>query len=138
MLSLMVIASTRIVGPTQDSSEVVAHRLLQLLIAARLRIAVVAPALELGGMAKAPALHVVVLHLKHPLRSQRREAEVLAGAPATLGAGDAVGVGRQELAPPAPRVVLDRADQRLQLLDELRTPGLGEAGAHADVLQLAI
>ena len=63
---------------------------------------------------------------------------VLALAPAALGAGHAVGVGGQELRPPTPRMLLDRDDERLELLDQLGPAGLGEAGADADVLQLAL
>src|SRR4051794_32995581 len=83
----------------EDPSEVVAHRLLQLLVAARLRVAVGAPAPELGGVPEAAALHVVVGDLEHQLGPQRREGEVLALAPAALGARNPVRVGDRPLLP---------------------------------------
>src|SRR5829696_375569 len=112
LVSLMVIAST------QNSSQVIAHRLLQLVVAARLRVTVRTPPLELGGVPEPAALHVVVLHLEHPLGPQRGEPQVLAGAPAALRARDPVRVGGEELLPPAPRVLLEGADEGLQLLDQ--------------------
>src|SRR5689334_4707449 len=116
-LAVSAIAASSV--DTQNPTQVVADGLLELLVAARLRVAVGSPPLEVGGVAEAPPLHVVVLHLEHPLGPQRGEGEVLALAPAALGARHAVGVGGEELLPVAPRVLLDRADQRLQLLDEL-------------------
>src|SRR3546814_1461856 len=70
--------------------------------------------------------------------TQRREGEVLAGAPPRLGARDAIGVRGEELVPPAPRMLGDVADQRLQLGDQRGTPDGGEGGRDAHVLQLAI
>ena len=122
----------------QDSGEVVAGRLVQLTVAAALGVAVGAPPFEVRGVPEAPALHVVVLHLQHPLGAQRGEAEVLALAPSALGAGHAVGVGGEELVPPAPRVVGDVADQRLELLPQLGAPRRREAGRDPDVLELAV
>ena len=122
----------------QHLAEVVGRDLLELLVAAGLRVAVGAPPLEVRGVPEPPALHVLVADLDHPLGPQRREGQVLALAPAALGARDPVGVGGEELLPVAPRVLLDRAHQRLQLLDELGPARLGEAGADADVLELAL
>ena len=124
--------------PDRDLAEVVGHDLLQLLVAARLGVPVGAPPLEVRGVPEPPPLHVLVGDLDHPLGPQRREREVLALAPAALGARHPVGVGGQELLPVAPRVLLDRADQGLELLDQLGPPGFGEAGADADVLELSV
>ncbi|MDT5187887.1 MAG: taurine---2-oxoglutarate transaminase, partial [Mycobacterium sp.] len=51
-------------------------------VGARARIAVGAPAVELGGVAEPVAFHVVVADLDHLFRSQRHEREILAGVPA--------------------------------------------------------
>src|SRR3954452_10498830 len=88
---------------TENPSEVVAHRLLQLLIAARLGVAVGAPPAELCGVSEPPTLHVVVGDLEDALGPQGREREVLALAPAALGARNAVGVGDRPVGPGAPR-----------------------------------
>src|SRR3954447_1537371 len=106
----------------ENLGKVVAHRLLELLVAARLRIPVRAPPLELRGVPEPAALHVVVAHLDDPLGPQRHEGQVLAGAPAALGAGHPVGVGDRPVRPLAPRVLGQVVgDERLQLLDQLRT-----------------
>ncbi len=119
----------------EDAGQVVADRLLELGVVARGRVAVVAPPLELGRVPEAPALHVVVAHLGHPLGAQRREGEVLALRPARLGAGHPARVGDQELAPRAPGVLLDVTDQRLQLGVQLGAALLGERGRDPDVLE---
>src|SRR5688500_16185290 len=66
---------------TEDVREVEAHWLLQLVVGAGLRGAVLAPPHELGGVPEARALHVVVPDLDDPLGPQRREGQVLAGIP---------------------------------------------------------
>src|SRR5687768_16962380 len=76
---------------TQHLSEVIAHWLLQLLVAARLRVAVGAPPLEVGRVPEPVTLHRVVLDLEDALGTKRCEGQVLAGTPAALGARHAVG-----------------------------------------------
>src|SRR4051794_32960415 len=120
----------------QHVGQVVGNGLLQLVVAAALRIAVGAPATELGGVPEPPALHVVVGDLDHEVGPQRREAEVLALTPPALRPGHPVRVGGQELRPAPPRVLFDGYDERLELLDQLGPSALGEAGADADVLEL--
>src|SRR5215472_2714900 len=70
----------------QDLGEVETHRLLQLGVGARARLAVRAPADELRGMPEPRALHVVVTHPEHEVRAQRDETQVLVGiSPAEPG-----------------------------------------------------
>src|SRR5215470_12925007 len=65
----------------QDLVEVEADRLLQLGVGARARLAVRAPADELGGVPEPRALHVVVADLEHAFRPQRDERQVLVRVP---------------------------------------------------------
>src|SRR5260370_22315308 len=60
----------------QDLVEVEADRLLELGVRTGARLAVRAPADELGGVPEPRALHVVVADLEHPLRAQRDAREV--------------------------------------------------------------
>src|SRR5256885_11404822 len=62
---------------------------LELIVAAVLRLLVRAPAQEIGCVAEAVALHVVVLHFADALDPQRLPRQILAGAPAALAAGHA-------------------------------------------------
>src|SRR6478735_6712632 len=73
----------------EDLLQLERRRHLQLVVAAVLRRLVVAPAHEGRRVPEAVALQVVVLHLADPLRPQRLPAQVLAAAPARLGAGHA-------------------------------------------------
>src|SRR5258708_2946816 len=61
----------------QDVGQVVLDRFLELLVRARLRVAVGSPAVELRGVPKANAFHVFVADLDYPLGPQRRERHVL-------------------------------------------------------------
>src|SRR6185437_7834992 len=65
----------------EEPGQVVADRLLELLEPARGRVAVRAPADELGRVPEPRALHVLVAHLDHPLGAQRDERQVLARVP---------------------------------------------------------
>src|SRR3954471_3185910 len=65
----------------QHLGQVERDRPLELLVRAGARIAVRPPALELGGVPEPEPLHVVVPHLDHALRTQRRERQVLAVVP---------------------------------------------------------
>ena len=90
-------------------------------------MAVGAPADELRRVPEACALHVVVADLEHALDPQRDEREVLAGVPAAAGAAAPrrpSAAGRQ----PAPRVLVERAHERLQLGEQLAPPR-GEGNA---------
>src|SRR3954452_418867 len=137
--SLMLVILDPPSSTAENLGKVVVDRLLELFVAARLRVPVRPPTLELGGVPEAAALHVVVADLQHALRSQRHERQVLARAPPALRAGHPVGVRDGPVRPLTPRVlgeVLD--DQRLQLLDQLGPRGRSEGRRHADVLQPAL
>src|SRR5260370_25008724 len=101
----------------QDLVEVEADRLLQLGVRAGARLAVRAPADELGGVPEPRALHVVVADLEHPLRAQRDEREVLVRVPP---AGH--GRPRRPLArlapPPLPPLLAGGGDPLLRLREE--------------------
>src|SRR5215211_1684041 len=64
--------------------ELVRGRDLELIVAAVGRRLVGTPPLKDRGVAKAVALHVVVLHFAHALDSQRLPRQILARAPAAL------------------------------------------------------
>ncbi len=57
----------------QDVGEVIGDRFLELLVSARARIPIGSPAVELGGVPKPVAFHVLVAHFDDPFRSQRDE-----------------------------------------------------------------
>src|SRR5260370_16566488 len=101
----------------QDLVEVEADRLLQLGVRAGARLAVRAPADELGGVPEPRALHVVVADLEHPLRAQRDEREVLVRVPP---AGH--GRPRRPLAGlvlgPVPRMLVEGGYHRLHLPEQ--------------------
>src|SRR6187455_2064803 len=80
-------ALTRRSGSPEDLRELVRRRDLELIVAAVARRLVEPPAREGGGVAEAITLHVVVLHLAHPLEPQRLPRQILASAPAALSAG---------------------------------------------------
>ena len=101
------------------------------------RVLVGAPARELGGVPEAHALHVVVAHLDDPLGPQRGEREVLAGRPPAAG-GVLRGAGALLLAGPRPRVLVERRDQRLQLVEQLLAPGHREGPDDPHRQQLAV
>src|SRR5260370_27174271 len=98
---------------SQDLGEVEADRLLQLGVGARARLAVRAPADELGGVPEARALHVVVADLEHALRPQRDERQVLVRVP-PAGHGRPRGTLAGLVLRPVPRQRLERGDQLLQ------------------------
>src|SRR5689334_4602836 len=71
--------------------EVVRRRHVELVVRARLRIAVGPPPLEDAGVAQPPSLHLVVADLEHAFRPQLHEGGVAIGrseAVALLVAGD--------------------------------------------------
>src|SRR5690606_30340655 len=80
---------------THQLPEVIRRRHFELVVRARLRVAVRAPALEDPRVAQPPALHLVVPDLEHALRSQFDERGVLRGAEpgALLVALDRVALG---------------------------------------------
>src|SRR6185503_19582933 len=99
----------------EDALELVGAGHLELGVAAVLRLLVGTPAQEDRGVAEAVALHVVVLHLAHALDAQRLPRQVLARAPAALGAGHAARF-RGRSGPVAPRMRLHGVlAQRFQL-----------------------
>src|SRR5690606_23426500 len=122
----------------QDVGEVIAHRLLELLVRARGGVAVLAPATELRRVPEPVPLHLVVRHLEDALGSQRRERQVLPRAPARHGARHPL---PRRVLPPGPRVRVRvrRAgldDERRELRDECRPALLGERRGDADELEL--
>src|SRR3954470_2831740 len=137
--SLMCVILDPPAPAAENFREVVADRLLELLVAAGLRVPVGTPPLELRGVPEPAALHVVVPDLEDPLGSQRDEGEVLAGAPPALGPGHPVRVGDRPVRPLTPRVLGKvLGDQRLQLLDELGPSLGGERRRRPDVLEPAL
>src|SRR6476620_12424152 len=102
---------------TQHRGQVIADGLLQLRVGAGTGLPVRPPPDELGGVPEPLALHVVVLHFDHPLRAQRRKAQVLVPAPPAP-----FGVARRPrpllLPVPRPRVVRKVGDQRLEFLKQ--------------------
>src|SRR4051812_39678529 len=102
----------------QHVAEVIGDRLLQLFVGAAARVPVVTPSLELRGVPEPVPLHVVVAALEPPLGPQRREGQVLAGAPSTAGPRRPLAAGG-DLLPLSPRMVGGVGDQRLELLEQL-------------------
>src|SRR5215204_3236027 len=91
--------------------DVVSHRLVELSVAARGRLAVRAPAHELGDVPEPESLQVVVADLDHPLRPERDEGQLLVWIPpAALSAAR----GARFLGRPAPWMIGEVGDQRLQ------------------------
>src|SRR5579864_298856 len=98
-----------------------------------------APAAELGDMAEAAALHVVVRDLDHQFGTHRLPRQVFALTPAALAAGHAAGsftaLGSM-LGPGSPGMSSQCVLAiRLEKLGELAAFLHAEAGADADVLQ---
>src|SRR6204780_3737523 len=108
-------------GQSQDLGQVVADRLLQLGVGARARIAVRAPADELGGVPEPHAFHVVVTDLEHAFGPQRDERQVLGRVPpAALGL--ARGALTRMVLGPVPRMPVEGSDQRLQFAEKPTAP----------------
>src|SRR6266851_10379982 len=121
----------------QDVVEVEADRLLELGVRAGARLAVRAPADELGGVPEPRALHVVVADLEHPLRAQRDERQVLVRVP-PAGHGRPRGPLAGLVFRPVPRVPGERGDQRLQFGEQLDALLHRERADHADAGQLPV
>src|SRR5580704_16745370 len=124
-------------APAQDLGQVVADRLLELLVGTRAGLAVRPPPDELGGVPEPRAFHMVVADLEHPLGSQRDERQVLVRVPpARHGRPRRALPGL--LRRPVPRVPLKLGDQRLQLREQ-RDPLLHrERADHAHAREAAI
>src|SRR5215204_3004611 len=91
--------------------DVVSHRLVELSVAARGRLAVRAPAHELGDVPEPESLQVVVADLDHPLRPERDEGQLLVWIPpAALSAA----CGARFLGRSAPWMIGEVGDQPLQ------------------------
>src|SRR5215472_14333463 len=121
----------------KNLGEVEADRLLELGVGARPRLAVRAPADELGGVPEPRPLHMVVADLDHPLGPQRHERQVLLRVP-PAGRGRARGAGARLLPGPAPRVVVEGGDQRLKLGEKLLPAFHRERAHHAHAGQPAV
>src|SRR5215472_16394569 len=121
----------------QDLGEVETHRLLQLGVRARARLAVRAPADELRGMPEPRALHVVVTDLDHALRAQRDERQVLVRVPPAEHGRPRGPLGGLLLGP-VPRVLVERGDQRLHLGEQLDPLLHRERADHAHAGQLPV
>ena len=104
--------------------------LLELIVGTREWVAVRAPPAELGRVAEASTLHVVVADLDHPLRAQRHERKVLAGIPA----GEFVFAWRaltRLVRGPIPRMIVEIRNERLQLGEQPPSFGHREGADHA-------
>src|SRR4051794_2464249 len=130
----------------EDLEELHRHGHLELLVRARRRLAVGAPALEACGVAEPIALHVLVGDLGDEtgvgMGAQRLPAQVLARVPPALRARSALarllcrcfGFG-----PASPRVVAEGAvAMRLEVGEELGARGGGEAAGDTHVVQHAV
>src|SRR5512138_1787665 len=96
-----------------------------------------APAAELGSVAKAIALHVIVGNLNNELRTQRLPGQIFSGAPSTLRAGHSTKLIVRELRPVTPGMIFERIlAVRLEKPHELSTLRIGKARAHSDVLEI--
>src|SRR5438874_868700 len=93
----------------EDVGQLGGHDHLELVVGARRRASVGAPALEVGGVAEALALHVLVGHLAHEFRPQRLPRHVLALAPPAEAPGHAASRRGDGLRPPRPRMTLEGA-----------------------------
>src|SRR5678815_3803666 len=117
----------------EDLLELVRSRDLELIVAAVLRLLVGAPSFEHRGVAKAIALHVVVLHLAYTFDTHRLPRQILSGAPAALTSRHARAVVR--VGPLTPRMSLQRIDaKRLEFCGELTPPRHRERRRHANVV----
>ena len=128
---------------SEDLPELHRHRRVELLVGARRRLAVGAPALEARGVAEPVALQVLVRDLGDQLDAQRLPRQVLARVPPALprracaARSPGLGVG---LGPLAPRVVVERVvavAARARRASSLARRG-GEAARDADVVQHAV
>ena len=117
---------------SEDALQLIGRRDFQLIVAALRRRLVGTPAHELRGVPETRALHVVVRHFAHALRTQRLPAQILPAVPSTGRAGHPLARFAcllLRLRPIAPRMVFERVlAQRRQLLDELFADGVGERG----------
>src|SRR5262249_12912910 len=106
---------------TEDVAELVGGDDFELPVRAIARRFVGAKAFELGSVAKAHALHVVVADFDHELGAERLPRQVFAGAPTTLGARHALALLLMIVTGPlAPRVVFERVfSVRREELSEL-------------------
>src|SRR5262249_22143553 len=102
----------------EDVRQVVLDGLLQLLVGARLRVAVRTPANELGGVSEAHAFHVLVAGFDYSLRPQRREREVLVRRPTAALTG-ARRARAFFLSGPRPGVIVKGGDQGLHFDEQL-------------------
>ncbi len=89
-------------------------------------------------MAEAIALHVFVGDFDDEFGAERFPAQVLAGVPAGLASGHAAGGLRGFVGPIGPGMIVQGVSAiGVEAVDELVALGGGEAGADADVLELA-
>ena len=106
----MSLLGRRSASASKDLRELVRRDDFELGVRAVGRALVGAPPAEVRGVTKTAALHVVVSHLDHQLRSQRLPAEVFSLAPATLRARHALAVRSRLLARPVlPGMPLQRS-----------------------------
>src|SRR5262249_31365852 len=122
----------------EDFRELEGRGDLELVVATVARALVRPPPQEDGGVAKATALQVIVLHLADELDPQRLPRQILAGAPPALAPRHACerGPAGAHLRPVAPWVVLQGAHaQRCQLPRQLLAGRHRKRGRDAYMLQ---
>src|SRR5437762_6532213 len=131
--------SSRPTSGAEDVGQLRGNDDLELVVGAGLGIAVGAPALEVGRVAEALALHVLVGDLANKLGAQRLPRHVLALAPAAEPAGHRAPRRSDRLRPPGPRVAVEGVlPVGRQLVDQLLAPAHGERAGDADVVEVAV
>src|SRR5262249_54158660 len=113
-------------------------RHLELIVATVLRPLVGTPPEELRSVPEARALHVIVGDLADALGPKRLPAQILAAIPPAGGAGQPLTGGTGfflRFGPVAPRMPVERGlSERLQLVDQLLSRGIGERCRDTDVV----
>src|SRR5438876_2000521 len=127
------------VGRAEHALELVGRCDLQLIVAAVLRSLVRAPALELGSVTEARALHVVVGDLADALRPQGLPAQILPPIPSAGRAGQTLSLRARfflRLGPVAPGMTFERVlSQRRQLVHQLLAHRIAERCRDPDVME---
>src|SRR5262249_41517505 len=117
----------------KDLPEFIRRNHFQLIVPTIPRLFIEPPSSKLRRMPEPAPLHMVILDLRHQLRSQRLPRQVLSLAPTAPTTRHALRVA------PLPPRMLEESVLPIwrEIFGKLRTPLQTEAGTHADMLQLA-